>query len=577
MFTLLKLLTDLAFKNCLSFHMENGVKLSEGGFGVIYRVECSCDVYEHECSQHPPKSYAVKRIPRERSKYDNPMLYDVFNEVHILETLQAVPTGVCKLVDYGINNGEYWLVMDCGDRDLLRWRQAVTCLAPLECLLLYTEALLIIESVHSNGIVHFDIKAANFIFATSADTQVKARCRSIRDSHQEHRPAGILQVIDFGEALFMADTKVDRSRGTLAILSPEMFALNTSNTSTNGDVVTPSYASDIWSLGCLLAEIFLGHFLFQDIPWPEMYVTLCMSKDKYQPINDKIIAELNQVIPSEYVRHVKDILVKVLQQSPESRPAISTIIADVSKLIDIMDLDMPVSVSSMAASSATSMQCIPRDLQETVGMLHEKVVTINETVVRVDELFLCITGSPSENGVYNTLENIHDRSLLYPLNEGIAATADDSDNTSDQINNEVFNVIFNASLMRYNQSLFNRQIMSNQGARYHVVSISSAKNNITKIDSEYLVHHVLTVATDPLQLRQAYQRILQIVKGAIIIIILHPSSKPNSFSSLAVSVAIALVEELTATTEHYQHRIRSAIPEMYVAHNKMVGSYLNAA
>ena len=58
-----------------------------------------------------------------------------------------------------------------------------------------------------------------------------------------------------------------RARGTLCIQSPEMLALNESEnryeSSNNNKAISlglsnPSYASDVWSLGLLLVEIFNG-------------------------------------------------------------------------------------------------------------------------------------------------------------------------------------------------------------------------------------------------------------------------------------------------------------------------------
>jgi serine/threonine protein kinase len=444
------------------------------------------------------------------------------------------------------------------------------------------------------GVVHFDIKAANFIFTSHADTRVSERSQAILRSHKEGKPAGILQVIDFGEALLTSTpSKLDRSRGTLAVLSPEMLALNTAN----GEVVIPSYSSDIWSLGCLLVEVILGHFLYQDVPWPEMYVTLCMlnqeqSNTQYRPINDGILSELKALIPAEYVGFIENILVKILQQTPAARPTISGIISDVSQLITRLDLDTPVTTTVIPAASASPPASTA--VKETLVMLHNKIVIITETAARFDDFFLCVTST-------NPLEKNKKKQGFYALNEGIGGTPSDSDNTCDHINNEVFNVIFNASLARFNQILLEKQIFNKK--KYHVIHIGSEcvsskqgsseevtqhssthssthslTHSSTQESGEEMTQHSIYLSVDPLQLRQNYQRILQAVKGNNnIIIILYPSSKPDSFSALAVTLLVAFMEELSGTTESYHHGVRSTVPVLYDSHNKMVGTYLNMA
>lgn len=153
---LCKLLNGDFFNNCLREHMDSsGVKIGEGGFGTVFRVSCpeSCGRYKQStilscfschkrrnpqtqlmkgnrkygmnkskdtfvrgknCCCGPSRykttsrSFAIKRIPRERSAYDSPLIYDLFNEITSLELLNG-NIGVCGLEDYGVSGSEYWL------------------------------------------------------------------------------------------------------------------------------------------------------------------------------------------------------------------------------------------------------------------------------------------------------------------------------------------------------------------------------------------------------------------------------------------------------------------------------------
>jgi len=144
----------------------------------------------------------------------------------------------------------------------------------------------------------------------------------MRACHLKGEASGMLLLFDFGESVPYVSAGVPkhvsaherRCRGTLPIQAPEFLsitsgvsgivsttaplkALNSSpqTPATSSRVPTPagaasnqatgkripvrfaepSLAADIWSLGCLLPELVTGSFLFANMPWTEMYVSLC--------------------------------------------------------------------------------------------------------------------------------------------------------------------------------------------------------------------------------------------------------------------------------------------------------------
>ena len=157
----LKLISPSMFVSCLPSHMGEAEKIGMGGFGSVFKVCCDSSCNEH-CGSPREKStpyqsynsrsnsgkrsslmnafnagnkqsptfnvkndngstafrtvYAIKRIPRERSVYDTPIIYDVFNEVTSLELLagnKGVSTAIilfrlllsCSIV--------YYLLLSC--------------------------------------------------------------------------------------------------------------------------------------------------------------------------------------------------------------------------------------------------------------------------------------------------------------------------------------------------------------------------------------------------------------------------------------------------------------------------------
>ena len=138
----LKLISPNMLHSCLPSHMNEAEKVGSGGFGSVFKVCCDASCKDHrtilsthstQCQLHTSKSnsgrrsafigsisstikstnsvsirndngstssrtiYAVKRIPRERSVYDSPIIYDIFSEITSLEFL-AGNKGVSTLL-----------------------------------------------------------------------------------------------------------------------------------------------------------------------------------------------------------------------------------------------------------------------------------------------------------------------------------------------------------------------------------------------------------------------------------------------------------------------------------------------
>jgi hypothetical protein len=138
----LKLVSPYMFNSCLPSHMGEAEKVGTGGFGCVFKVACTASCADFQgslgCKSTPYQShnsrsnsgkksalmnafnaatkqsqvlsikndngstacrtiYAVKRIPRERSVYDSPIIYDIFSEITSLELL-AGNKGVSYLI-----------------------------------------------------------------------------------------------------------------------------------------------------------------------------------------------------------------------------------------------------------------------------------------------------------------------------------------------------------------------------------------------------------------------------------------------------------------------------------------------
>lgn len=81
---------------------------------------------------------------------------------------------MCKIYDFGIENMDYCIVMECGTLNLAEWRSKtfgkflMNSEEIILLLLIYYDILLIIETIHAADIVHFDIKCCNFVLRNEA-------------------------------------------------------------------------------------------------------------------------------------------------------------------------------------------------------------------------------------------------------------------------------------------------------------------------------------------------------------------------------------------------------------------------
>ncbi|ELP84489.1 dual specificity protein kinase CLK2, putative [Entamoeba invadens IP1] len=115
------------------------------------------------------------------------------------------------------------------------------------------QLLLFLSFLHSKGIIHCDIKPENIMLKNDAydivtisdDTCADPESVSVFPKHEE------IKVIDFGLATFSDNRLHFSTVGTRPYCSPEMILQN-----------GWTYATDLWSVGCTLLEMYLGHQIF---------------------------------------------------------------------------------------------------------------------------------------------------------------------------------------------------------------------------------------------------------------------------------------------------------------------------
>ncbi|GFR48222.1 hypothetical protein Agub_g10082 [Astrephomene gubernaculifera] len=226
----------------------------------------------------------IKTIQLPGSSFDGCVLADVFGEVTIMERFSGHDC-ICQLLDYGMHDDAYWIVMRRYRCSLAEWRarqrplnpatagQAAAVAATAAAARVFLSALSqVVDALRllaSHNVVHFDLKCSNVLIeplsgvrdgelwapvgntnassvttgnsssnaaASTADSATSASGAG-KASASAHVAPFRCVLADFGEARAYrsaAEAFTARNRGTEVFKSPEMLLLNATSRTSNG-------------------------------------------------------------------------------------------------------------------------------------------------------------------------------------------------------------------------------------------------------------------------------------------------------------------------------------------------------
>ncbi|XP_041845163.1 dual specificity protein kinase Ttk [Melanotaenia boesemani] len=205
--------------------------IGRGGSSKVYQV-----------LDNKKQLFAVKYVNLEEA--DSHTIESYKNEIEHLNHLQQYSDQIIKLYDYEITNSYIYMLMECGNLDLNTWLRNRKTVNPLERKFYWKNMLEAVHTIHKHGIVHSDLKPANFVIVNAS-----------------------LKLIDFGIAnriqpdvtSIMKESQV----GTLNYMPPEAIKDTSSQSGKARSKISPK--GDVWSLGCILYCMTYGKTPFQSI------------------------------------------------------------------------------------------------------------------------------------------------------------------------------------------------------------------------------------------------------------------------------------------------------------------------
>ncbi|SCM02387.1 calcium-dependent protein kinase, putative [Plasmodium chabaudi chabaudi] len=217
-------------KKLLKGYNYVGNKKNEYKFGKI--LGCGSFGVVRECiHKETNEVYAVKIIKKKKKHKKNSNFEKmVKNEINYLSIMSH--ENIIKLKDFFEDKNKFYIVLEkCEGGELFYKIVKNKCLLESESIQIVRQVCCTLEYLHSNNIIHRDIKAENFLFKNKNTENIK--------------------LIDFGMAKTVNCEYLTELCGSPHYISPELIRKKY------------TLSSDIWALGVMVFFMLTGKYPFE--------------------------------------------------------------------------------------------------------------------------------------------------------------------------------------------------------------------------------------------------------------------------------------------------------------------------
>ncbi|CAH1117970.1 unnamed protein product [Phaedon cochleariae] len=231
------------------------------------------------------------------------------NEVKLLQQLQNCDK-IITMYDFEIveSQKKLYMVLERGGDDLstiLKKLSLQSSHLPWFTLLFYWMNMLhAVQQIHSHGVIHSDLKPANFINTDNG-----------------------LKLIDFGIASSVQNDETSviktRSEGSCNYISPEALNCDTSGPNFRQGRYKVHFKSDVWSLGCILYQLVYGKTPFHQ------FTTLWSKLAYILDPNHKIQYPDADGVPPKFLNTIRH----CLRYDVKARPSVEQLIGECEQIL----------------------------------------------------------------------------------------------------------------------------------------------------------------------------------------------------------------------------------------------------
>lgn len=238
--------------------------IGRGSFANVYHSSLSLELKAHSRDDVAAKVF------------EQPQTVSIFSEIKLLEEMQKDAL-IVKLLDYGASANRAFIVMRQYPSSLKRWRgsqmygvEAGNMRLPIQLHLnIFSRCVDAVCALSDFGVVHYDIKADNFLLEPEISCSVKEFWDPPQERWNEVPPFRVL-ISDFGESRVYAgfqSARTSHNHGTEYIKAPEMLKISKTSSLDGEELDRRAYAKcgcrvDAWALGCLLFEILANEYMY---------------------------------------------------------------------------------------------------------------------------------------------------------------------------------------------------------------------------------------------------------------------------------------------------------------------------